>query len=240
MTGDIAEKNDEGGYETFLGLIEALGTLKPPPTQILVVPGNHDVVARLKVGDPRRYGTFVKFIRGAGFVTPWLEGVDGPAVGSATDPLHLLTVGDVQIVPIDSAAFSQVRIDVGISDTSWNELELMLAARPDEQKQLSRLRIVDAARVSSSQLEALRATLAPSTGSPPPLRIAALHHHLLPVSLHEEIKPFESFTNLGLLRSFLRDQGVATVLHGHKHNQWAYIDHIASYARPRTRLRLFV
>ena len=61
-----------------------------------------------------------------------------------------------------------------------------------------------------------------------PLRIAAIHHHLLPVSTREEVKPFESMTNLGLVRQFLRDQEVSIVLHGHKHTEFTYLDYISS------------
>ncbi len=55
-----------------------------------------------------------------------------------------------------------------------------------------------------------------------------LHHQLLPVSTFEEFKPFETITNLGLLRNFLREMSVSTVLHGHKHHGFIYKDHVYS------------
>lgn len=107
----------------------------------------------------------------------------------------------------------------------------MLDARPSEFAALRKLRVVDAARVSNQQLEAVRQILLRTTSSESaiPIRIAAMHHHLLPVSAAEEIKPFESLTNLGAVRQFLRDHGFAMVLHGHKHTPFTYVDHIASY-----------
>lgn len=57
-----------------------------------------------------------------------------------------------------------------------------------------------------------------------------MHHHLLPVSTKEETKSFESLSNLGLVRQFLRDQGVSIVLHGHKHTEFSYMDFVSPYS----------
>ena len=48
MTGDISDKNNEGGYIAFIELLNALGSAKPPNRCILVLPGNHDVKAGLR------------------------------------------------------------------------------------------------------------------------------------------------------------------------------------------------
>lgn len=70
VTGDIADRNNEGGYKAFLELIDALGPTKPHANRIVVLPGNHDVASGLRPGDASRYQKFVSAIRGAGFVTP--------------------------------------------------------------------------------------------------------------------------------------------------------------------------
>src|SRR5690348_15767821 len=70
VTGDIADKNNDGGYQAFLDLINALGKAKPAPNRIVVLPGNHDVAYGLRAGDAHRYDRFVSAIRGAEFVTP--------------------------------------------------------------------------------------------------------------------------------------------------------------------------
>lgn len=227
-TGDIADRNDEGGYPAFLELLESLGSVRPGPDRTVVVPGNHDVRAGLQPGDPRRYQHFVKFIRGAGFITPLLHGVD-TGVGDSSE--HLASFNGVQIIPIDSSAYSQVRLDVGIPDAIWANLESVLASRPSELSGLRRLRTADAARVDGKQLEAVRQLLSVATPKESaPLRIVAMHHHLLPVSTKEEIKSFESLSNLGLVRQFLRDQQVSIVLHGHKHTEFSYMDFVSSYS----------
>jgi 3',5'-cyclic AMP phosphodiesterase CpdA len=233
VTGDISDKNNEGGYQAFLELVDALGPAKPASSRIVVLPGNHDVASGLKGGDHRRYERFVRVIRGAGFVTPLLSGVDPLPPRTSEVPKHIVAFDDLQIIPIDSSAYSQVSMNVEISDSSWANLERTLAGNSTELDALRKLRLADAARVSDTQLEAVRLFLASvAAGGRLPLRIAALHHHLLPVSTQEEVKAFESLTNLGLVRQFLRDQGITIVFHGHKHTQFSYLDYISSYDVP--------
>jgi 3',5'-cyclic AMP phosphodiesterase CpdA len=230
VTGDVADKNNDGGYQAFEELIEALGSAKPPNSKIVVLPGNHDVSAGLKREDPRRYDKFIRFIRSAGYVTPWLSGIDKVPASQAEAEKYIVSLDDIQIIPIDTAEYSQVRLDVGISDASWKKLENALTRNPEELRNLERLRVVDAARVSEKQLETVRRILQFVTSAKQfPLRIAVMHHHLLPVSMREEIKPFESFTNLGVVRQFLMKQEITIVLHGHKHTAFSYIDYVSPY-----------
>jgi hypothetical protein len=228
VTGDIADKNNEGGYRAFLALLDALGAAKPAPERTVVLAGNHDVTRGLPPGDPSRYSMFVKFIRNSGFVTPCFDGLDTASTCSANVMKHLYDFNDLQIIPLDSSAYSQVRLDLGLTDAFWARLEADFAGTPDLDN-LKRLQIADAARVSDTQLETLRGLLSGVSDGRRPLRIAAIHHHLLPVTLKEEIKPFESLTDLALVREFLRDQEVSIVLHGHKHTEFTYIDHIPGH-----------
>ena len=228
MTGDIADKNNEGGYQAFLTLLDALGPAKPAPERTIVLAGNHDVKMGLRPGDPARYSMFVEFIRNSGFVTPCLDGLDTASTCAANVKKHLFDFDDLQIIPLDSSAYSQVKLDLGLTDAFWARLEADFAGTPDLDN-LKRLQIADAARVSDTQLETLRQLLSRVSEGRRPLRIAAIHHHLLPVTLKEEVKPFESLTNLGLVREFLRDQAVSIVLHGHKHTEFTYVDHIPGH-----------
>ncbi len=120
---------------------------------------------------------------------------------------------------------------MGIPDAIWANVESVLANSPNELAALRRLRIADAARVDGAQLEAVRDLLdTVSEKANPALRIAVLHHHLLPVSAKEEVKTFESLSNLGLVRQFLREQQISVVLHGHKHAEFTYMDYVSSYS----------
>jgi hypothetical protein len=64
-----------------------------------------------------------------------------------------------------------------------------------------------------------------------PLRIVILHHQLLPISLDEEIKPFEALTNPAQVRDWMADSDIQLVLHGHKHVAHIYVDDYVAFAR---------
>ncbi|MCW3017839.1 MAG: hypothetical protein JWN10_147, partial [Solirubrobacterales bacterium] len=93
------------------------------------------------------------------------------------------------------------------------------------------LRSQDVARVSNRQMEALVRHLRNLKLQPPPagdtrVRIAVLHHQLLPVGTREEMKAFESLTNLGAVRALFRELDIDVVLHGHKHQGALYWDYV--------------
>jgi hypothetical protein len=183
-------------------------------------------------------------MRGAGYITPLLDGIDEKAPVGAEVYRHILRVGGIDIIPLNSSGYAQVRIDVGVDEATWTEVMLRAetAGGSEARRALEKLRIVDAARISEGHLEAVRHLLeaaAPSATkrvgtdgrlATRQLRIAVLHHQLLPVSTEEEVKSFESFTNLGLLRQFLRANDIAIVLHGHKHTPHTYVDYVWSYS----------
>lgn len=87
------------------------------------------------------------------------------------------------------------------------------------------LRLVDVCRVSKGQTEALGTRIRElDDDGKYRLKIAVLHHQLLPVTLEEELKPYETMVNLGFVRQWLATVGVHVVLHGHKHSAGAYAD----------------
>ena len=249
MCGDVADRNAPAGYAAFLDLLDALGTARPPASHIVVVPGNHDVVKGLTPGDAARYEPFATTMRDAGFVTPLPDGIGSEKLPpDGQTGRYLVRVGDLEIVPLNSAAYSQVRLDIGVPDAAWEaavKAAMKAAGGPRGGgkrvgEALERLRQVDAARVSGRHLQGVRALLQRASGAPttrrarasaprPPLRVAVLHHQILPVSTREEVKPYESFTNLALLREFLRNNDVALVLHGHKHASHTYVDYVTGY-----------
>lgn len=177
VTGDIADKNNEGGYRAFLALIDALGPAKPSAGRIVVLAGNHDVKRGLRPGDPARYSQFVEFIRKRRFVTPWVNGIDRSPIRTGDAKKHLVDFDNVQIIPIDSSGYSQVRLDLGLTDEFWTRVEAEFAGSPDLAA-LKRLQIADAARVAGAQLEAIRDLLSRVSAGRRPLRIVAIHHHL--------------------------------------------------------------
>jgi 3',5'-cyclic AMP phosphodiesterase CpdA len=238
VSGDITVANREDGFEQFEDLLGGLGELRPTNDRVVVVPGNHDVTWRTPPSSPERYEYFLKHVREAGYVTPLLDGIDidsdGKRIGDDKLTHHVVADdGSWVILPVNSSNYSGSREPLNeLTDDDWEELLKWASSNvgANAPGQLERIRVNDAARVSPGQLQALNALLtsAAADASPLglPLRIAVIHHHLLPVSPREEVKSYESITNLGLVRNFLRDNDIGVVLHGHKHREYVYKDHV--------------
>ncbi len=241
VTGDITYGGDEKGFEDFRSVLQELGEI-PPTTRIAVVPGNHDVARGTLPSCSSRYNLFRKHIRANRFITPLLDGIDISSTGGLPSQIRRHFIVDRKnkwiVMPVNSSNYCQMIEPIAPDlEPEWASFEKGLLKKPGQkavQKALENLRLNDVARVSIDQFDALEELLnkineiVSDTGDDPDLylRIAILHHHLLPVSTVEEIKKFESITNLGLLRHFLAKHKFDLVLHGHKHIAKWYWDHI--------------
>jgi 3',5'-cyclic AMP phosphodiesterase CpdA len=249
--GDAQDRGRAGGHELLLQMIlRHFGPLGITPARIVAVPGNHDVPRGSAPGSAERYKAFMDTWRCGGCITPWLDGIDTnpPSTGAAA--LHRLLSADnrLAVFPINSSNWSHVSavLPEPLRDV-WAEIP-KLAAPGDAAReaalrsQLDALATYDMARVSPDQLEALRSIIG---GTPPPpdgnqLRIAVIHHHLRAPSLREELKTFVDISNLEQLRSFLRDQGVSVIIHGHKHEHAAQFEHIYDHLGERDHKALVI
>jgi 3',5'-cyclic AMP phosphodiesterase CpdA len=209
--GDITTGYDEEGFTRFSSLLEGL-KLVGDVDRIIAVPGNHDVDRESDPGTEQKYARFLKFTREAGFRTPFCDGVD---TIEAADARPILDLEDCVIAAINSANWCGVPVQTG--DTTHR---------------------YDAARVSETQLEYLTDQLRDHEIDGK-VRIGVLHHHLLPVTEDEETKPFESFTNLARLRSWISHHKFHAVLHGHKHRPvitWDHVYDFEDHLQPATRV----
>lgn len=267
VSGDITSQYDQNGFHRFGELLDKVQLA--PPDRTIVVPGNHDVDWGSDPGTPSKYERFLQCTRFAGLRTPLCDGVDGEDYVTAAQPAQpVLWLEDAVIVSVNTANWCGVRFpeagakpaaggasdggaDVPMTGTGTGGVE-RAASRATEggsesagaadaepaTARVSRSATYDIARVSEAQLSRLTDALETE-----PLghriRIAVLHHHLLPVTEDEEVKPFESFTNLARLRGWLRDHGFQLVLHGHKHRStltWDHIYDLDDHTRPPRRV----
>ena len=249
VSGDLSYQAEGSGFAAFADLVSANAECFPDdPSKIVVVPGNHDVVWAQPAGAPARYAGFLDATRANDFSTPLIDGVDfdaGDETGSlrpsGRDAPHVVLDPDVLVIPINSSNYCGTTVDVR---GGWKTAEWEAALEPLEEgpratvmSQVDRLRRHDMARVSRPQIRALGHLfehLGESRGRSPGdqrVRVAVLHHQLLPVSTREERKPFESIINLGLVRQTLREYAVDIVLHGHKRESGSYWDLIGAPAR---------
>jgi len=247
FSGDVTNFAREDGYQAFDGLMAELGSHCPSEDRIVVVPGNHDVKWGTPPGSDERYELFKQYIRGRGYVSPLLDGIDldhdGGRKPTAGSPV--LEHPEFVVLAMNSSNYCGISESTAADGVNWNRA-LRLAGpktRRLAKAELDKIRQHDVARVSSQQLRGIHTHLAATHLIAPldeRLRIAVLHHHLLPVSTREEVKTFESVTNLAEVRLFLRDLGFHVVLHGHKHESAVYWDYVNdpsdSLATPSARM----
>jgi len=201
VSGDITTEHDSEGFDRFQALLDGISIATPD--QIVAVPGNHDVDWGSDPGTSGKYELFLKHTRAAGMRTPFCDGVDFPG---ATDAKPVVELDDCVIAAVNSANWCGVTVP---ASSGGNH-------------------VYDVARVSEAQLEFLTDALRDHEAAGK-VRLAVLHHHLLPVTEDEEAKPFESFTNLARLRAWISHHGFHAVLHGHKHRSVLTWDHIYAF-----------
>ena len=226
ITGDVTVQGTAAGFGLVDSVLNSLGAAAPPFERVMIVPGNHDVRWATKPSSPERYENFLTLR--PRFTTALIEGADIDVNGDLLtanvpvivggDETYLLvgmnssnhsgTVGrvnadlDAHLSTLEDLALTDEGVALLLSD--WRRRGLYDMARID------RAQMIAAARA----IKVARGTIA---GRSEPLRIAALHHPIEPVTITEEVKTFDEMVNAGEFRNWLASNDIDVVLHGHKH-----------------------
>jgi 3',5'-cyclic AMP phosphodiesterase CpdA len=238
ISGDVTYRGAISGLQLLSGVLGELGDRLPSdPARIIVVPGNHDVAWETPPSSYVRYTGFVEVLRPLGYTLPLLEGVDILDTSTVrSSPGPVITINDdIVIIALNSADYSGVLESV--PNRLLEQLDSLVLnghATNDLLALVRRLRLHDAARISPDQLNAVAQAMDTAELPKNTVRAAVMHHHLLPISSEEEVKTFESFTNLGEIRAFLVANQFDIVLHGHKHLPRAYEDVLRDFDQQRT------
>jgi 3',5'-cyclic AMP phosphodiesterase CpdA len=254
ISGDLTYRTHPSGFDAFGQLLDHAAEVLPADrSNIVVVPGNHDVLWPAEPGTAPRYAGFLSCTRDLGCTTPLIDGVDfdretGELWPAHVDSPHVAITSEILVVPINSSNWcgTIVRPRNAMTLDDWRTaLDPTGGERDRLLAEVERLQRRDMARISRHQIEALGQCLH-EAGVPrvrtddPRVRVAVLHHQLLPVSMREERKAFESLINLGLVRATLAEYGFDLVLHGHKHESGMYWDLAGGPSddlnRPRARM----
>jgi 3',5'-cyclic AMP phosphodiesterase CpdA len=240
LTGDYDYRGPSGGMVALRDMLaEHFSEGECPP--IVAIPGNHDISRGSDPSSPDRYKTFVDSWRSSDLpvTTPFLDGIDDIKLIASNWEKHCLISPDQDekyiIVPINSCNWSQSKLKArsDYDKDFWEETkaaisrsDAALGAKLDAE--LEKFSSVDAALISDNQFSALKEIIvnAERKVGVPAVKIALIHHHLLPVNSREEHKIYGDIINLGKLRQFLRQHGFHVLLHGHKHSNAVYVDHI--------------
>lgn len=220
ITGDVADRSCAAAFDLFPELLSGLSVT---PDRVLIVPGNHDVAPWLPAGDPLRWEHFAR-LRDHGYLTPPLVGIDidehgAPIPGAAVSnsPAVFARDGSFVVVGLNSADHC-VTIEPVSSELERHLTELQGSTNPDIRavlEDLAKRRRVDVARVDPAQMRLAESRL--GQFEPERLQVVALHHTVQPTGVNEEVKPYETQTNIGAFRAWLEDNRVDLILHGHKH-----------------------
>ena len=231
--GDALSAGEPGGDALLLALLlKYLGPHGIDASRIVAVPGNHDVPMGTLPGSAARYADFIKVWRDGGCITPWLDSID---VGKSDLSKHALIGpnGEWIVLAINSCNWSHTDVVPKGLAAIWDSIPGEMAkGNPDLEKELrkelGKLARYDMARVSPEQMEAMRTMLRSASGatSGRQLRMMALHHHLRVPSHREEVKPFADMINLEQVRTFIAQQNIQVLLHGHKHEGRLHFDFI--------------
>lgn len=228
-SGDATLRGNESGQKELRSiLLEELAEVGVSASNLVVTPGNHDVVKGELPGTPSKYSLFMDTWMGKGSVIPFLDGVHDESKLNYQEHFLKSKCGTWAVFPINSANWSQISPARDPKNKDLVRLREFIEESNNEAliRAFEKISTYDAARVSDRQLTVLQ-DLVKHAGNVQ-LRIAVIHHHLLPVDGREELKPFADFTNLGTLRQVLRELGFHVIVHGHKHTKTAYYDHIYS------------
>ncbi len=253
ITGDVTLVGGREGIDMLPEVLAELGTARPHPDRILIVPGNHDVTWRTPPGSTERYEQFLT-LRGLGYRTAYLDGPDGtidkltPDGIAALPPLVVARDNSYVVVGLNSSDMCGVqRPTEDAVATRIGEIEAMLAQEAAAGAQEGALKalydawwdrgLYDVPRVSAfqrricSDLSARARAEITDAGYPEPVMIAAFHHQLRPVSSAEEVTAFEGITNQGEVREWLAANRFDILVHGHKHDPRVLKDDFVPYGR---------
>lgn len=240
ISGDITIANKLDGYSRLKDFIERLAPLLPGEKgAVIAVPGNHDVTWGTEASSVERYKNFKQFVRDdLKATTPFLDGIDTLKMGkvhlaSAKKAYFTNKEQGYAIVPLNTSNYcgSNLLIE-GVTRTDIEAFLEQAKGLPNGEaivSSLERLTRFDIARVSPDQIRAFEIAVKSARkeltdDSDSALIISTFHHNLAPVSRYEELKAFETLTNLGRLQESFTDLGVKIALHGHKHQHMAYWD----------------
>jgi 3',5'-cyclic AMP phosphodiesterase CpdA len=225
ISGDITVAGNLVGFELLPTVLESLGEPLPPSDRVLIVPGNHDITRFTEPSTLARYEHFMK-LRDLGYRIAYLDGIDidaqGIVVSNAEPPIVAAGDGSYLAVGMNSSNHCGSRLSTESElDAKLSSLEAR-ATTDDEirilLKSWNARGLADIARIDEPQLGAAHKALFDAlVAMPAPLRIAVLHHQVQPVSIVEEVKPFDVMVNLGAFRDWIASNQIDVVLHGHKH-----------------------
>lgn len=214
ISGDIINGRDRQAQKKFSEkFIELIKKYEYSKNNIMVVPGNHDVMKGSAISSKERYDEF--FDAWDGCKLPYLDGV------YRSSDIVLDKDNMMMIIPLNTSNWSQVRIK--LSET----IEKHISTLDDNiKKEFERQFTYDAANVSQEQLILLEKEIKEIPNHEKYNKVLVQHHHLTAVDDSIEVKELPDILNIDDLKRFIKDFNIRVVLHGHKHRGRAFSEYL--------------
>ena len=219
VTGDLVEKGgkNKGEFEIATSfLAELAGRLNVLHKRVFVVPGNHDVDWTPGNDINGRFRNFTNAMQQ--FTVPNIDS-EGPHA-EIVSLANIVEGVDVEVTLLVSPTFSGVpdpkasevfsRLRDSLYDWAQDRLDDLDECIKNATGQ------VDIAAIGARQIDAIKNHRPQDTSEP--IKIAMLHHHLLP-DPQLEFANFEAVLDAGRVLQELVVNGYDLVLTGHKHNR---------------------
>jgi 3',5'-cyclic AMP phosphodiesterase CpdA len=226
VTGDVVNMGgvDNGEFARACNFLKAVADdLKIDHKRVFVVPGNHDVTwdPKLGLGDKEKFQAFMEAM--SDFILPQFK-ADTLMPFITSDLSNIRDGVEIELTLLVSPTYS------GIADPLGEKLIKHLEGRlpdftPEQRKEIEKTvieahTILDVAALGTEQRSHIADSPAPSAET---VRIALMHHHLLPHP-QIEVTTFEAVLDAGQTLQMLIEERYDLVVHGHKH-----FPHLAKY-----------
>ena len=214
VSGDIINGWDRNAQklfsEEFISLIQRYGY---DEKNIMVVPGNHDVLKGSKISSKERYDEFLNAWEGCNL--PYLDGI------YKTSDIVLDEINMMMIIPLNTSNWSQVRIK--LSETMENHISSL---EGELKKEFEKQFTYDAAYISEEQLVQLEQKIKKIFNHEKYNKVIVQHHHLVAVDDSVEVKEMSDILNSEDLKIFIKKFNIKVLLHGHKHKGRTFYEYL--------------
>ena len=173
-------------------LKECATILKIPTTSIIITPGNHDIIRTVE--KDKQWDLFEKYTKE--FCTPLNK-----------NSFYMMLENKLIIFPLNSMRLSRKKTE-GERGILSRMCRFFMNRKENN--------IEETPIIDNEELDKLDNTI--SNNLKIPIRIAALHHHVIPV-YGLDPRYFDTIMNAGILLNILQKKDFSLILHGHKHAQ---------------------
>lgn len=220
ISGDIINGWDRDAQKSFAQkFIELIKKYAYDKQNIVVVPGNHDVIQGSDMSSEKRYEEFHDAWKGCSL--PYLDGV------YKTSDIIVHNESMTMVIPINTSNWSQVQIK--LPDVIKSHVDKLDG---DIKKAFTKQFTYDAAHISEEQFTELRRKIKDIANYAGYKKIIVQHHHFSSINDSIEVKEMPDILNLEDLKDFIKEFDIKVLLHGHKHSRRAFYEYLNNDEKP--------